>query len=59
MLLLIVLAGSSFGSYIYFQTEEWNNKIYTGISVMDVDLSGLTTDEARNKVHLQKIIRKK
>ncbi|MCM1990400.1 VanW family protein [Oceanirhabdus seepicola] len=50
MLLLIVLGGTSFGSYMYFQTQEWDDKIYSGISVMDVDLSGLTADEARSKL---------
>lgn len=50
MLLLIVLGGTSFGSYMYFQTQEWDEKIYSGISVMDVDLSGLTADEARSKL---------
>ena len=50
MLLLIVLGGTTFGSYMYFQTQEWDDKIYSGISVMDVDLSGLTADEARSKL---------
>jgi len=50
MLLLVVLGGTSYGSYMYFQTQEWDEKIYSGISVMDVDLSGLTADEARSKL---------
>ncbi len=50
MLLLIVLGGTTFGSYMYFQTQEWDEKIYNGISVMNVDLGGLTADEARNKL---------
>ncbi|WBW98793.1 VanW family protein [Oceanirhabdus sp. W0125-5] len=50
ILLLFLFGGTAFGSYIYFQTQEWDEKIYSGISVMDVDLSGLTSDEARTKL---------
>lgn len=48
---LLIMGITGYGSYVYFQTEEWENKIYSGIMVMEkIDVSGLTEEEAKSKL---------
>lgn len=51
----MVMGITGYASYIYFQTQEWDNRIYSGITVNEeIDLSGLTKEEAE-KVLIEKL----
>lgn len=50
---LIVITIASMTAYsvsIKGITNEWDNKIYPGVTVQDVNLGGMTKDEAKNKL---------
>lgn len=44
---ILVLASAGFLGYIYFSTKNWNNSIYPGIKIQDIDVSGKTKEEAK------------
>lgn len=50
---LIVITIASMAAYsvtIKGITNEWDNKIYPGVTVQDVNIGGMTKDEAKNKL---------
>jgi vancomycin resistance protein YoaR len=44
--LLILLTVSTYFSYVYKSTKDWNGLIYPGVLVADVDVGGKTEEEA-------------
>lgn len=46
-----VAAFAGFSASVKGIVKEWDNKIYPGVSVQDIDLGGTTKEEAKNKLN--------
>ncbi|BCZ44836.1 exported protein [Clostridium gelidum] len=47
---IVAAALSAYSLSIKGVVKEWDNKIYPGVTVQDVDLGGMTKEEAKNKL---------
>jgi vancomycin resistance protein YoaR len=50
LIVIIIASMTAYSVSIKGITKEWDNKIYPGVTVQDVNLGGLTKEEAKNKL---------
>ena len=46
----LILGASAYTAYSYSEVKKWNNVIYPGVTVGDIDISGETKEEALKKL---------
>lgn len=51
MAIIGVIAFVGYSKSIEGAVREWDTKIYPGVSVQDVDLGGMTKEEAKDKLN--------
>ncbi|WP_426348454.1 VanW family protein [Alloiococcus sp. CFN-8] len=50
IIISLILGASAYTAYSYSEVKKWNDIIYPGVAVGDIDISGDTKEEALNKL---------
>lgn len=50
LIVIVIASTTAYSVSIMGITKEWDNKIYPGVTVQDVNIGGMTKEEAKNKL---------